>query len=639
MNLYAFPSFLVGIINISIGIYVLTKNPKDKLNISYFLIMLAGFVWCFGEFMMRLSIQPLIGTFWARVTWLGVIFTPSFILFFSLIFTKALTARIRYVNIIIGFIICFPSLLFALIILYTNSFIYGVDSRWWGFTAARVESIFFPIYLIFHITFIFISLLVLYVTHHKEPKGTAFKSQVKYASIGISIPTIFGSFTQIILPLIGIDVLPIASFLTIFMAGFIGYAILKYKLMVLSIPLTAESIIEFLGDLLFVTDVDDKIVKVNRPVIDLLGFKETDLLGKFIKSVFKEKKLLGKKELEKLDGNTIKDFEVDLITKNRIKIPVSLSISAIKSSFGDTIGYVYIGKDIQKTKENIRELEKNRIAILNIMEDLNETNVKLIEAQKRLKKNIKELKSLDEEKDEFISIAAHELKTPMTAIHGFAQLLENEKIIKDKETRNRYLKIMRDEIERLSKMITDILDLSRADLGTLKFTIEEIDIAKLVEEVKNELLSKIEEKGLKLTVKMDNDLSTMRADKEKLKQILINLIGNSMKFTEKGGIKVEIHRENNNVKFSVTDTGIGIAKKDFGKIFKRFSQVESAYTRKVGGTGLGLSICKAMIEAMNGNIWFESKLGKGSKFSFLLPIKISGKPKEDKYIKIFEPLK
>jgi hypothetical protein len=89
----------------------------------------------------------------------------------------------------------------------------------------------------------------------------------------------------------------------------------------------------------------------------------------------------------------------------------------------------------------------------------------------------------------------------------------------------------------------------------------------------------------------------------------------------------------------VIDTGIGIAKKDFGKIFKRFSQVESHLTRKVGGSGLGLSICKAMVEAMDGKIWFESQLGKGSTFSFLLPIKISGKPKEEKNIRLFKSLK
>lgn len=293
---------------------------------------------------------------------------------------------------------------------------------------------------------------------------------------------------------------------------------------------------------------------------------------------------------------------------------------------------------MREINKNIEELKGSEEALLNMTEDLDETNKKLLETQKKLKISLRELKKLDFEKDEFISVAAHELKTPMTAIHGFSQLLENEKIIKNKETRDRYLKIIKEEVERLSRLVTDVLDLSRADLGALKFTIEEVDIAKLLEETRNELLSKIKEKGLKLNVNIGNDLPTIMADREKLKQILINLIGNSLKFTEKGSIDVEVRRENNNVKFSVADTGIGIAKKDFGKVFKRFSQLESAYTRKVGGTGLGLSICKEMIKAMNGDIWFESRLGKGSKFSFLLPIKTGGKLKEDKYIKIFKSL-
>lgn len=278
-----------------------------------------------------------------------------------------------------------------------------------------------------------------------------------------------------------------------------------------------------------------------------------------------------------------------------------------------------VKKRTKELNKKVEELTRTKSAMLNMMGDLDETNKQLLEVQKELKKSFGELKKLDKEKDEFISIAAHELKTPMATIHGFSQLLSDEKV-EDTETRNRYLKIMEDETTRLSKMVTEILDLSRIDLGSIKFTIEDVNVIKLLEDVKNEMSQRAEGKGLKFDLKIDSNLPSIKTDKEKLKQILINIIDNAIKYTEKDGIRVEAFAEDDHVKFSVADTGIGISKEHFPKIFTRFYQVESPLTRKVGGTGLGLSICKELVQKLSGKIWFDSKEGKGSTFYFTLPI-------------------
>jgi signal transduction histidine kinase len=275
----------------------------------------------------------------------------------------------------------------------------------------------------------------------------------------------------------------------------------------------------------------------------------------------------------------------------------------------------------ENLNEKVEELTKTKTALLNMMEDSDKINKELIETQNELKNSFRELKKLDKEKDEFISIAAHELKTPMTAIHGFSQLLEDEKIIKDAEKRNKYLKIIENEIKRLSKLVTETLDLSRMDLGTMKFVIENVDVIKLIEEIKDAMTQRAIAKSLKLNFNMDPNLQNIKTDKERLKEIFINLIDNAIKYTEKGGIEVEFHREGDYIKFSVSDTGIGIPKEYFDKIFKRFFQVESHLTRKVGGAGLGLSICKELVQALDGKIWFESKVSKGTTFYFTLPIK------------------
>jgi signal transduction histidine kinase len=273
----------------------------------------------------------------------------------------------------------------------------------------------------------------------------------------------------------------------------------------------------------------------------------------------------------------------------------------------------------QELNSKVSELEENRTAILNMMEDVDQTNKQLTGTQGKLKKSFKELKKLDTEKDQFISIAAHELKTPMTAIHGFAQLLEKENVIKDPENRSKYLKIIEHEVERLARLVTEVLDLSRVDLGTIKFVIDDVDVAQMAEEVHEELKEKARTKGLFLKFNVSR-LPKIETDKERVRQILINIVDNSLKYSEKGGTTVTIAREKEFIKFTVADKGIGIPKEHFSKMFTRFYQVENPLTRKVGGTGLGLSICKEFVQALGGKIWFESELGKGTTFYFTIPV-------------------
>ncbi len=303
----------------------------------------------------------------------------------------------------------------------------------------------------------------------------------------------------------------------------------------------------------------------------------------------------------------------------------NLMVSDLKASRNELKKYSEsleekVAERTEDLRKKVEELTKTETAMANMMEDLDETNKNLIEAQSKLTKSYGELKELDVEKDQFISIAAHELKTPMTAISGFSQLLKNEKIIKDEKNRNKYLDIIIAETKRLARLVTDVLDLSRSDLGTIKFTADDINLYKFLDEIKEMEQYKTKEKGLKLEVELEPKLSKIKSDNEKLKRVLINLVDNSIKYTDKGSIKIKAVKDRNNIKFSVADTGIGIAKKYYEKIFERFYQIESAYTRKYSGTGLGLCLCKELLAGMGGRIWLESKVGKGTTFYFTIPI-------------------
>jgi signal transduction histidine kinase len=259
------------------------------------------------------------------------------------------------------------------------------------------------------------------------------------------------------------------------------------------------------------------------------------------------------------------------------------------------------------------------------MEDMEETNRQLVNIQEELEKSLKELREMDIKKDQFISIAAHELKTPLTSIHGFSQLLQNRKVSNNFTKRSKYLKIMDHETKRLAKLVNDILDLSRIDLGTVKFSLDGVDLNRLIEDVKKEMDVQINEKGLKSEYDVEKGMPKIITDREKLTEILLNIINNAVKYTPTGKISVKAFKEKEGVHFIIKDTGIGIAKENQKKIFERFYQVDSSYSRKAGGTGLGLALCSEFIGFLGGKLWIKSELGKGSEFHFTMPLKCAPK--------------
>jgi signal transduction histidine kinase len=280
-----------------------------------------------------------------------------------------------------------------------------------------------------------------------------------------------------------------------------------------------------------------------------------------------------------------------------------------------------VNRRTNELDSKVKELMDTKTAVLNMMDDMDETNKELMKTKSQLEESLGKLKETDIKKDQFISIAAHELKTPLTSIHGFSQLLQQRKIANNFTKRNKYLRIMDHETKRLSKLVGDILDLSRIDIGSIKINEVDIDLNELLDTVKNEMEVHIKEKKLDSEYHVEKKLPHIMTDREKLTEVLINLINNSVKYTDKGKITVKVWKDKSEIHFMIKDTGMGIAKEEQEKIFDRFYQIDSSFTRKVGGTGLGLSLCKEFLEILGGRIWVESEIGKGSEFHFTLPIK------------------
>jgi two-component system phosphate regulon sensor histidine kinase PhoR len=235
-----------------------------------------------------------------------------------------------------------------------------------------------------------------------------------------------------------------------------------------------------------------------------------------------------------------------------------------------------------------------------------------------------ELRTLDHMKSEFINIAAHELRTPLAILMGHAELLLSD--VEDATTKERLQIIVRNAV-RLRGLIDALLDMRHLQRGEARLQIEAFDLRELIEDALQDFVPTARSKALDISVVIPPDLSTIESDREKTLYALTNLVDNAIRFTPREGkIGIDVVANTEEIEVSVWDTGVGIAKEEFERIFQPFYQIEESLTREHEGLGMGLAIAKGMVERCGGQIWVESTLGKGSRFTFTIPTSLSSFP-------------
>lgn len=230
---------------------------------------------------------------------------------------------------------------------------------------------------------------------------------------------------------------------------------------------------------------------------------------------------------------------------------------------------------------------------------------------------------VDRLKNEFISTVSHELRTPMTSIKGYADLLlsGNKKVGELNETQRKFIKVIQNNANRLAELVNDILEISRIETGRIKLEFGSFDIVGIIRDVAISFEGQMVRKKMHLTLHLPSKLPNIYADKARLTQVLVNLIGNAWQYTPEGGhIDVYARQVGGFIQVDVKDTGIGIVEKDVAYIFDRFFRSERHEVQVVDGTGLGLSITKSFVEMLGGQIWVKSQLDVGTMFSFTIPI-------------------
>jgi signal transduction histidine kinase/CheY-like chemotaxis protein/ligand-binding sensor domain-containing protein len=240
----------------------------------------------------------------------------------------------------------------------------------------------------------------------------------------------------------------------------------------------------------------------------------------------------------------------------------------------------------------------------------------------------------DAAKSAFLSTVSHELRTPLTSVLGFAKIIkkrledrifplvssDDAKVQQTVRQVDDNLKVVISEGERLTKLIDDVLDLAKIEAGKLEWHMETVSVGDVIDRATAATSSLLEQKGLQLEKDIQRDLPAVTADTDRIIQVVINLISNAVKFTDSGSVTCRARLQGPEIVVSVIDTGVGITATDQPKVFERFKQVGDTLTDKPKGTGLGLPICREIVEHHGGRVWVESELGKGSTFSFSLPL-------------------
>jgi signal transduction histidine kinase/CheY-like chemotaxis protein len=290
----------------------------------------------------------------------------------------------------------------------------------------------------------------------------------------------------------------------------------------------------------------------------------------------------------------------------------------------------YLARAIEKISAHFQQVI---IKSEEFVKELSETAAELETANAQLKE-------LDTMKTNFTSTVSHELRTPLTSVLGFAKLIKDRLVerifplvrVEDKKT-EKTMKQISDNIdiiisegERLTALINDVLDIAKMEAGKIEWKMDIFTARDLIDRSTAATSSLFERKGLTLVKEFDEDLPLITGDKDRLIQVAINLLSNAIKFTETGSVIFQAQRTPDEVVFSVTDSGVGIAKDDLNKVFEKFRQVGDVLTGKANGTGLGLPICKEIVLHHGGRIWVESKPGRGSTFFFSIPTDVQPVP-------------
>jgi PAS domain S-box-containing protein len=348
-----------------------------------------------------------------------------------------------------------------------------------------------------------------------------------------------------------------------------------------------RAIVEGITDAVIVFDPQDRMTSANPAVEHVLGLPVASCLGVRLHD------MVHQEQVSEVAESALAVFTA--FVGSRQKIQRGAPLAECKFELGDKV--------IDASFAPVARQEGEPLSVVAVFRD--------VTRQARI----------DQLKEEFISVAAHELRTPMTALQGYTELLLSESVGKVTPMQADFLQVIKSNVERLAELANDLLDVSHIESGIVQLHIQELHLPDVVNEALVVLQAEVDRKRLTLVMEVPHDLPAVWGDRGRLVQLLTNLMSNACKYTPGGGkVGIMARQIDGQIQVDVMDTGVGISRQDQEQLFTRFFRADNPLIREIGGSGLDLSIAKSIVSLHGGEIWVDSELGRGSTFSFTLPL-------------------
>lgn len=581
MNLTAGISLLAVAGSLGLGLYVLSRSPRMRLNRVFFALTIAISIWGIGDLVSAAS-NSIDGVFLGRhIAFAGWCFVGAIFLHFTLELTRSEWILSRWWF----YVLLYMPFAAALMMDWTTRAVY-THVTFGAVTGYKVVGgyLWWPVYgSILALLVLSIILLFRYRTRTTEPLE---RERVGYVILAALIPLVGGFVTEWLIPYKGIR--PPVNSLTLLMVmtAVIAYAVSKRGLMSTLLAAVGGTIVSMLGDPVLVLDSKGFIETVNQATCDLTGYTEDELHGAELSKLFPGES----RSAEVADALTAGAANIpsECTARDGSVIPVTVAASYLKSRSGRTAGSVVLMHDMRSALE-------------------------LMRAEERAELQLQHSEALKD----IIDIAAHELRHPATVLKGYSALLSESWDIFDDALRQETLESIDDAAERISRLSVDLMDASFMGSGTISLALTDFRTLRVVERAVEETLQRGSE-GLSIVAWGSED-ALMTGDESKVQAVLAILLDNALKFSAGRQVEAWFEHLDSQTVFSVADRGIGIPDDDRDLIFERFYQVGLASHHSLPGMGLGLYIARIIVEAHGGWIRVEPRDGGGSVFTFAIP--------------------
>ncbi|MBN1450675.1 MAG: PAS domain S-box protein [Anaerolineales bacterium] len=580
---YVYPVAIAALLSALLAFYLWDhrKIPGAK---PAAVLSLALFVWSFGYCLEILGVELPTKLFWEKIQYFGIVTLPVALFVFSLEYSRR---KSWLTNSRLAALLIVPGI--ALFLAISNDWHQQMWSDWDLETIGGVSILHLEPGIAFWVNSIYTYILLVASTFLilqaliRHPK--TYRGQVASMLAGIIAPWLGYAISTLGLFQLPIDLTPLAFAIT---GLAIAWNIYNYQLQNIA-PIAFETVIDSMNDALFILDMENNIVDVNPAGQRTLQRSADEIIGRNARDVFVEYTDL--LDLYQHAINIREEIALETDSQNHY---YELSISPLTDHQDKILGRAIVLHDIsdRKRAENAMLMARDQA----------------LEASRA--------------KSHFLARVGHELRTPLGVIRGYADLLKEPAYGALSELQAKAVGEIIDSTQRVSDMVSELLDESRLAAGAVQLEIKPFTPALILKDVQEKLSVLAQQKGLALTSALDPKLPTqLLGDPKRINQMVTNLASNSIKFTKEGEVSVRFYqRSKNQWAMEVTDTGPGIPKKAQEDIFEPFRQADGSIARKYGGTGLGLSIVKHLTGMMDGKITVKSKVGAGSTFTITLPL-------------------